>query len=116
MRTILSLFLGAAGHDVVTAADADAALAAALRDGPAVIVGEHPLQLADGTTLHAALQADPRTAAIPFVVVTARALAEELGAAEPNHAAVFVKPPVFSDLVATVTRLAGCGRRVVATR
>ena len=114
MRTILSLFLGDAGHEVVTAADADSALELARRSSPSVIVGEHPLRLAHGPTLCDALRHDPATAEIPFVVVTARALPVEVSTAERLHEALFVKPPVFADVVRMVDRLAMRRGRVPA--
>ena len=114
MRTILSLFLGAAGHDVVTAADADAALERARCLAPAVIVGENPLRLQDGATLSDALRADPVTSTIPFVVVTANARPVEVDPAGQVHEAVFVKPPVFAELVRTVDRLARQREHVLA--
>ncbi len=81
------------GFRALSTPDADEALEWAIARCPSVMVGEHPLPLRDGRLLCAALLEDDRTASIPFVTVTARALPDDLAAArESHHHGVFAKP------------------------
>lgn len=98
-RRILAAFLAHAGYDVAQADSAAAGLDAARRLQPAAIVGEHPLWLEERAPLCEVLAADPATAALPFVAVTARAMREELVDAGRYHRQVFTKPV---DLAAVV--------------
>lgn len=115
-RHILSALIAHAGYRVERASSGEAGLDSAVRLGPTVIVGEHPLWLDDATTLCAALRANPITARIPFVAVTSRALPEELEHARRTHGHVFPKPPEFRKVVGVVSDLmerAGRRRRTI---
>jgi CheY-like chemotaxis protein len=99
---ILSTFIDHAGYHVARASTADAGLVAALRLRPALIVGEHPVRLADGRALCEALRADAATRDIPFLAVTSRASPCELEDARCGHYRVIVKPPDFAVLLRAI--------------
>jgi DNA-binding response OmpR family regulator len=101
---LLGLAFEAAGHQVVMAADGDAALRR-IRGEPFAIVLDVMMPVLDGWQVLGALQGDP--SAPPVVVLSAadgivnRTRAAELGAA------LFVgKPVAMTDLVQTVERVA----------
>lgn len=60
-------------HEVVTAADGDAALAAALAEPPDLIVSDLMMSGRDGLALLSALRADPATTSVPVLLLSARA-------------------------------------------
>jgi CheY-like chemotaxis protein len=85
IRDVLTLVLGAEGHEVRTAADGIAALDDLREDGrPDLILLDMMMPRLDGEGFLHALRGDPRTADIPTVIVTGhpavRAKAAELGA------------------------------------
>jgi CheY-like chemotaxis protein len=93
VREILGMLLQHEGFAALSTTEPDEALEWARERGPAVIVGEHPLELSDGRLLCAALREDPRTAAIPFVAVTAHGFPDDVESAVEGHPhGVFVKP------------------------
>lgn len=67
--------LDAAGHEVVGAADADAARRALAAARPELILMDIQLPGIDGLALAAELRADPALAAVPIVALTAYAMA-----------------------------------------
>lgn len=62
------------GHDVVTASDADTALAAITARRPTVILMDLQLPGIDGLELTRQLKRDPATRSIPIIAVTAYAM------------------------------------------
>jgi PAS domain S-box-containing protein len=73
MRDYLARLLRAAGYQVTTVADGQAALDA-VRDGlPDLVLADVMMPRLDGLGLAAALRADPRTALVPVVLLSARA-------------------------------------------
>ena len=64
-----------AGYAVMLAADGEAGLAAARRDRPDLILMDIELPRLDGLTATRTLKADPSTAAIPIIALTAYAMA-----------------------------------------
>ena len=64
--------LANAGHDVVRVADGEAALAAAARERPDVIILDVMMPLLDGFSVLGRLKADPSLRAIPVIMLTAR--------------------------------------------
>jgi CheY-like chemotaxis protein len=75
---------------------------------PDLIIGEHPLHLPEGRVLCDVLKEDVRTAGIPFLAVTARAMPAEVSDARMSHAAgVLVKPVRLHRLLEAVERLVG---------
>ena len=92
-REMYAFFLRAAGYACHEAADGGAALEMALEFRPDVIVMDLSLPSMDGWTAIAGLSANPETAAIPVVVLSARTFpADEQRAREVGAAAFLAKP------------------------
>ena len=90
---LYSLALSGMGFDVVAASDSTEAFARAWQVHPDIIVTELALRQNDGWTLLASLKDDPRTRAIPVVVVTSNSQpAMRERARRAGCAAFFVKP------------------------
>jgi two-component system, cell cycle response regulator DivK len=66
--------LQATGHKVLEATDGEGALALAREHSPALVLMDIQLPDMDGVEALARLRADPATAAIPVVAVTAQAM------------------------------------------
>lgn len=97
--------LAAAGHDVVTAGDADEALAAIGARAPDIILMDLQLPGMDGLELTRRLRADPATAAIPIVALTAYAMrGDEQRALEAGCSGYLTKPIDTRTLNASVMR------------
>jgi CheY-like chemotaxis protein len=111
-RAILCALLAYTGFAVAEADGAAAGLAEALRLLPAVILGEHPMYLEDGSALCERLRRDPATAGIPFVALTTRATASELDDARRTHRLVLTKPADFAAVVRAVNDVAALSRQV----
>jgi CheY-like chemotaxis protein len=71
---LLTFLAKAQGYEVVTAIDADAAIAELNRTRPSVILMDLQLPGVDGLELTRRLKADPATRAIPIIAVTAYAM------------------------------------------
>ena len=101
MRAHLVRLLRDQGWAVEAVADGQAALASALREPPDLLLTDVMMPGLDGFELVRALRADPRTATLPVVVLSARAgegaSAEGLDVGADDYV---VKPFVSSDLVA----------------
>jgi two-component system phosphate regulon response regulator PhoB len=103
---LVAFNLKAAGYDVVTAADGDAALKKAQTALPALIVLDVMLPEVDGLEVCKILRRDPKTAGIPIIMLTAKAaeidrvLGLELGADD-----YVTKPFSPRELVLRVKRL-----------
>src|SRR5690606_5178990 len=72
LREYVASLLGAE-YDVATAADGEAALAAVRRAMPDIVVSDVMMPKLDGHGLVRALRADERTAALPVILLSARA-------------------------------------------
>lgn len=102
-RTILSALLRDRGYRVLDTADPEEALRLAAEWAPDLILGEHPVELPDGSALCEAFLEDPLTADIPFLALTARAMPDEVEAARATHTAgVLLKPVSLTRLLAAV--------------
>jgi DNA-binding response OmpR family regulator len=102
--------LGNEGYLVATASDGEAALAAALAVPPALVLTDLLLPGIDGADLCRRLKADPRTRAVPVLIMTA--LASSLAAealVDCPHDGAFAKPFSLIDLFATIAAL--CSRQ-----
>ena len=73
MREYLARLLRTAGHQVTTVTDGQAALDAVRADAPDLVISDVMMPRLDGLGLVAALRADPRTAAVPVLLLSARA-------------------------------------------
>jgi two-component system, OmpR family, alkaline phosphatase synthesis response regulator PhoP len=95
-----------AGLDVLTARDGQQALQMAFSQLPAVIVSDYQMPVLDGLELCRQLRADPRTAGVPFILLTAYGLdIQEDGLAEAGVTAVMSKPFSPRELLARVNEL-----------
>jgi|SRR6516162_7455962 CheY-like chemotaxis protein len=98
--------LSASGYDVVEAADAETGLAIARERRPAIVLMDIQLPGMDGVTAVRELKADPRTAKIPVVAVTASAMPLEREAIlRAGFDGYQAKPISVKELVAEVRRL-----------
>lgn len=105
-RTVFRVLLEHRGHRVTEAEDGETAWHCALADRPQAVVTELALRRLDGAALIARIRAEPATAAVPVVVVTARALAEEQRMAERAGCSLFLSKPVLPQaLAAAIERL-----------
>jgi two-component system cell cycle response regulator DivK len=109
-RTLYSEYLDLAGFDVKEASDGIAALDAASSALPDVVVMDACLPGLDGREAARRLKSDPRTCAIPVVVVSGFAPPETSSdGGAPVWDAYVVKPCIPDHLVETIGRLLGAG-------
>ena len=103
MRQYLARLLRAAGYQVTAVSDGQLALDAVRSDRPDLVISDVMMPRLDGLGLVSALRADPRTAAVPVVLLSARAgqesTAEGLRAGADDY---LVKPFAAEDLLARV--------------
>ena len=103
MREYLARLLGAAGHRVHTVNDGQEALDAVRADVPDLLISDVMMPRLDGLKLVAALREDSRTAAIPVLLLSARAgqeaAIEGLDAGADDY---LVKPFAAAELLARV--------------
>lgn len=106
IRDLLATRLSSRGFTVITAADGQAALNAAMGQLPAIAILDWVMPVIQGHELCVKLKSDPRTSAMPVVMLTARGEEEDrllgldLGADD-----YIVKPFDIDVLVATINRL-----------
>ncbi|SFM31216.1 MULTISPECIES: response regulator [Rugamonas] len=105
---LAALLLRNAGHQVLAAADAESGLAAARAERPGLILMDLQLPGMDGLAATALLKADPATAAIPVIALTALAMkddrARSLAAGCDGYIA---KPLRYRELYALIDALLG---------
>ena len=103
---LLRFKLEAAGHDVLAAPDGEAGLAAAREHLPDVVLADWMMPRMTGVEMLARIRADPATATIPFILLTARA--QEID--DPRVDAFIAKPFSLAELMAGIDAvLARCG-------
>lgn len=90
---VLALKFRNAGLEVIEARDGEEALALVHSESPDVVVTDLQMPFMDGAALAAAMAADPSTAQIPVLVLTARGWSMD-GALEtlPNVRGIEAKP------------------------
>lgn len=107
-RKLIGDHLRRCGHEVQMAPTADEGVALALAAPPDLIVMDVQLPGTDGLTATRLLRANPDTAHVPVLAVTAHAMRGDreriLAAGCDAYAA---KPIVYRELLATVARLLG---------
>jgi two-component system, cell cycle response regulator DivK len=92
-RRILRDLLANSGYDMIEAGDGQAALAAAARDRPDLILMDIQLPLLDGYEATRRIKADPTLQHIPIIVVTSYALSgDEVKARAAGCDAYVAKP------------------------
>ena len=91
------------GHQVVRVVDGEAALAAAERDRPDVIVLDVMMPLVDGFAVLGRLKANPDLRTIPVIMLTARGEERDvLSGLQAGAADYIVKPFSLKELLARV--------------
>jgi CheY-like chemotaxis protein len=97
VRWLIRMSLERAGHDVIVAEDGLRGIALAQRQRPAIIVLDLMMPVMDGYAVLAELGKDARTANVPVVVLSARALPEEEDRATEAGARRFLEKPFDPD-------------------
>jgi CheY-like chemotaxis protein len=103
-RDLYGEYLSANGFRVVTAEDGEEALRAARAEWPAAIVMDLAMPRMDGWEAIRRLRADPLTADIPIVAVSAYAFGREPIAAREAGADLCLSKPCLPPQVARVVR------------
>lgn len=93
IRLLLGRTLKAAGYGVSEATDGDEALPAALSYEPDMILLDVAMARVDGFKALAILKADPRTKAIPILMVTAKGHPSDLETARSLGALDYINKP-----------------------
>ncbi|MEM7237328.1 MAG: response regulator [Pseudomonadota bacterium] len=107
----LSFLLGRAGFEIATEMNGALALDHALSNPPDVMLLDVMLPDLDGFEMLRQLRADPRTMALPVVMLTAKGQREDRVRAQNLGADVFItKPFSNAEVVDAVIRLADHGR------
>ncbi|CAN5895658.1 response regulator [soil metagenome] len=105
---IYSTVLTYNGYRVIVARDGEAGVAAAQREHPALVLMDVTMPLLDGWEATLALKADPATAGIPVIALTARALpADQERAREVGCDGYISKPANPLDVLEAVRRYVG---------
>jgi DNA-binding response OmpR family regulator len=103
--------IGARGFAVVAARDGGEALRLAKDEQPDAIVLDAMMPVMDGHQVLRQLRADPETAAVPVIMLTARRQERDIvGALELGANDYLVKPFIPDELIARLNRLIGAGR------
>jgi DNA-binding response OmpR family regulator len=91
------------GHQVVRVVDGEAALTAAERDRPDVVILDVMMPLVDGFTVLRRLKANPDLRTIPVIMLTARGQQRDvLSGLQAGAADYIVKPFSLKELLARV--------------
>jgi two-component system, cell cycle response regulator DivK len=101
---LATFLLRSAGHSVLTAIDAEAALTVARREQPQLILMDIQLPGMDGLTATVLLKGDDLTRAIPVIALTALAMKgdeERIRAAGCDG--YIAKPLAYEDFLATIS-------------
>lgn len=105
-REMLALYLECCGYRVVQAADGEAAIARAAELAPSVILMDLSLPVMDGWEATRRLKHDPRTQAIPVVVLSGYAQAGHSEQARSVGCDAFVTKPCLPEaLVREIKRI-----------
>ncbi|MGE5226097.1 MAG: response regulator [Planctomycetaceae bacterium] len=106
VRWMLRLSLERLGHEVLLAEDGLRGVAMAQRQKPDVVVLDLMMPVMDGYGVLDAMQRDPRTARLPILVLTAKALPDEEERVTEAGARRFVTKPFDPlDLAAALEEL-----------
>jgi two-component system cell cycle response regulator DivK len=103
---LISLLLCNAGHDLLSAMDAEAGLAVARTEHPDLILMDIQLPGMDGLSATTLLKHDPDTAVIPVIALTAMAMkSDEEKSRIAGCDAYIVKPLRYRELYAAIDAL-----------
>lgn len=107
VTALVSLRLKRAGDHVRVASDGKEALAMAFQCVPQVIVSDFQMPVMNGFEMARALKADPRTAHVPVILLTARGhLLSPSELASTNIKLMLPKPFSTRELLTTIDELA----------
>jgi two-component system cell cycle response regulator DivK len=102
-RQILRDLLGSVDYEMIEAADGEAAVAAAKRERPDLILMDIQMPLLDGYEATRRIKADPALKAIPIIAVTSYALSgDEAKARDAGCDAYVTKPYSPRQLLAKI--------------
>jgi CheY-like chemotaxis protein len=99
---VLKRALERAGHEVITATDGEAALAAVRRHHPEVVVTDVDMPRMTGLDLCRAIRADETLRHIPVVLASGSLLPGDARAVEAGASATLLKPFLPAQLLACV--------------
>ncbi|MCH7840220.1 MAG: response regulator [Planctomycetes bacterium] len=103
VRFILCAHLRASGYEVIEAINGESALELAASQQPDLIIMDIGLPIMDGVTVTRTLKADPQTAAIPIIMLTARSsTADVVRGLEAGAQEYLPKPFDVAELLARV--------------
>jgi CheY-like chemotaxis protein len=100
VRWLIRMSLERAGHEVLDAEDGLRGIALAMKQRPEIIVLDLMMPVMDGYGVLDALAKDPGTAAIPVVVLSAKAIPDEGTRAAAAGARRFLEKPFDPDELA----------------
>ena len=107
---LVKLRLSRCGFDIISAVDGEAALALARSERPALLVLDVAMAGLDGLEVTRALRADPQTAALPILLLTARAQEADvehgLAAGADDYVVKPFSPEALAERVASLLRIA----------
>jgi DNA-binding response OmpR family regulator len=108
IRELIAISLRRAGHQIEQAEDGESALAQAQANPPDLLICDVMMPGISGHEVAQRLSSDPRTAAIPILMLSARGQARDIdeGLASGAHAYV-VKPFSPRELVERVSQMLG---------
>jgi len=110
IQALIRAALRSAGHQILVAADGAEGLALVRRERPSVVFTDVSMPGIDGYQLAAQLRADPLTAHIPIVFMTASVQRSQLEEAKRQGAtSVLTKPFSMSELRQRVAELTAKG-------
>jgi adenylate cyclase len=107
MREAVRMMLEPEGFVVLEASDGNTALEAIRRDPPEVVLLDYGIPGLDGAQVLARLKADPATAPVPVIVVTATGPEAKQEALALGAAAFFTKPFSPAALLRTMATVLG---------
>ena len=109
---LATLLLSTAGHEVLSARDAEAGLAAARAQRPDLILMDLQLPGMDGLAATAILKQDAGTGAIPVIALTAMAMKEDEAKSKAAGCDAYIAKPLrYRELYATIDVLLGEAHR-----
>jgi two-component system, cell cycle response regulator DivK len=108
-RKLLRVILDSSGYGVAEVGDGAAAVEAAARIRPDLVLMDFRMPSMDGVEATRRIKADPETAAIPVFIVTSSAMAgdRERILAESGCDAIFTKPIDYKEVLESVRRAIG---------
>ena len=110
--SLLSSKFRQVGDDVLTAVDGQEGLEIARRESPHLIISDYQMPVLNGLDLAQRLKADPTTARIPVLMLTARGHRLEADdVSRTNIRCVLPKPFSTRELLSKVEQLVGAPQR-----